>query len=298
MNRILTVSILLVLGALLAAGAWFGIAMAQENRADRHLASANSHIGNANEIAAETKFEQLGIESFASLNGINSASSAADAMMPLLDRASAEVSDASDDAGTAAGFILLDAEFSRYLLKKKEIADTRIRQLEVQAEIIDRLQKFYSAGPVLFNTVQEMDRLFGQMQNALGKVQSNPAEASASLNQIAGRFTDIQKQLDQAYADTGFEILPELSRTATDNAGLASLAAQLADAAGAGDQAQAQQAAINLESKLLATSISGDIVDVWWQQQIAPLEHEYTELQTAQETMDAEAAILFEQLER
>jgi hypothetical protein len=151
---------------------------------------------------------------------------------------------------------------------------------------------------VIFNSVQEMDRLFGQLSVALGKVQTSPEEARASLDQIALTFSQLQQQIDQAYADTGFEVLPELSRTAADNAALAQLAAQLADAAGSGDQARAQQAAVSMEQKLLSTSISGNTVDHWWQVQIEPLEQEYAELQTRQEELDAESAALYEEHNR
>lgn len=293
MKRILYIAIL-ALALLLVAGVWFGIGWLQEKRADGLLALANSHIETANGIMAEIEVGQLGSDSFTSLEGISRAASATESMIPLLEQAATEVNSAREGAGTAAGFPLLDDWHRDYLLKKQEAAETRMQQLEVLAETAYRLQQLYAAGPVIFNSVQEMDRLFGQFQDALGKVQSNPGEASASLAQIALSFSQIQALLDQAYAETGFEILPELSRTAADNSGLASLAAQLADAAGAGDQARAQQAAINLEEKLLATSISDDTVDLWWRQQIESLELEYADLQSRQESLDAEAAALYE----
>lgn len=295
MNRLLTAAALLVLAALLAAGAWFGLGWLQEKRADRLLSSANSHIERANGIMMEIEVGQLGSESFTSLESIGRADSAIKSMTPLLEQAATEISDARDDAGAAAGFPLLDEWQSSYLRTKEESANIRMQQLEVLAETADRLQQLYAAGPVIFNSVQEMDRLFGQLQDALGKVQTDPAEARASLDQIAVSFSQLQQRLDQAYAETGFEVLPELSRTAADNAGLAQLAAQLADAAGAGDQVRAQQAAISLEQKLLSTTISGNTVDLWWQQQIEPLEQKYTELQAQQEALDVEAAALYGQ---
>ncbi|MHB8792713.1 MAG: hypothetical protein ACYC6O_05190 [Thermoleophilia bacterium] len=295
MNRFLTAAALLVLAALLAAGAWFGLGWLQEKRADRLLSSANSHIERANGIMMEIEVGQLGSESFTSLESIGRADSAIKSMTPLLEQAATEISDARDDAGTAAGFPLLDEWQSSYLRTKEESANIRREQLEVLAETADRLQQLYAAGPVIFNSVQEMDRLFGQLQDALGKVQTNPAEARASLDQIAISFSQLQQRLDQAYAETGFEVLPELSRTAADNAGLAQLAAQLADAAGAGDQVRAQQAAISLEQKLLSTTISGNTVDLWWQQQIEPLEQKYAELQAQQEALDVDAAALYGQ---
>lgn len=298
MNRFLYIAAILALAALLVFGAWFGLGWLQEKRADGALSQANFHIEKANGIMAEIEVGQLGSESFTSLDSINRAGGAVESMIPLLEQAASEISSAGEGAATAAGFPLLDSWYSGYLLKKRETAGIRMQQLEVLAETAERLRQLYSVGPVVFNSVQEMDRLFGQFQDALGNVQSSPAEASASLDQIAQSFSQLQKQLDQAYAETGFEILPELSRTAADNAGLASLAAQLADAAGAGDQARAQQAAIGLEEKLLSTSISGNMVDPWWQQQIQPLEQEYAELQSRQESLDAEAAALYGQRNR
>lgn len=298
MNRYIYIPAIVALAALIVPGSWFGLGWVQEQRADGMLSGANAHIEKANGIMDEVEVGQLGSGSFSSLDSIKRATDAADSMLPLLEQAATEVSKAREDAGTAAGLSLLDEQYNVYLLKKQETADARMRQLEVLAEITDRLKQLYAVGPVVFNSIQEIDRLFGQLQNALGKVQSSPAEASASLGQIAQSFSQLQSQLDQAYAETGFEILPRLSRTASDNAGLASLAAQLADAAGAGDQARAQQAAISLEQKLLATSISGNLVSQWWQQQIEPLENEYTELQSRQDALDVEAEELYGQRSR
>jgi len=289
---------MVVLVALLALSAWSGLGWVQEKRADSLLSKANSHIETANGIMAGIEVSALGSESFTSLDSINSAAGAAESMIPLLEQAAAEVSSARDDAARAADIALIDEGYGNYLLKKEETAGARVQQLEVLAATTDQLQQLYSVGPVVFSSVQEMDRLFGQFQDALAKVQSSPAEASSSLGQIAGSFAELQKQLDQAYADTGFEILPELSRTAADNAELAMLAVQLADAAGSGDQAKAQQAAIGLEEKLLSTSISGNLVDLWWQQMIEPLEQEFAGLQSLQESLDAEAAALYEQRNR
>ncbi|MBI5870191.1 MAG: hypothetical protein HZB44_04430 [Actinobacteria bacterium] len=294
-DRLLHIAAILALAALLGLGSWFGIGWLQEQRADGMLTSANSHVGNANGIMAQIEVGRLGSESFTSLDSISQANRAIESMIPLLEEAATEISSAREDAGTAAGFPLLDDWYRTYMDKKRETAGLRMQQLEVLAETAGRLQQLYAAGPVIFNSVQEMDRLFGQLQDALGKVQNSPAEARTSLDQVSRSFSQLQQQLDQAYAQTGFEVLPELSRTAADNAELAQLAAQLADAAGAGDQARAQQAAVSLEQKLLTTSVSGNTVDLWWQEQIDPLEQEYAELQARQEALDAEAAALYEQ---
>lgn len=294
MSRFIYIAAILLLAAMLVLGGWFGLIWLQEQRADRLLASANSHVEKANGIMAGVEVGQLGSDSFTSLESIDRAGRAIESMIPQFEAATMELSSAQDDAATAAGLPLLDDWYSSYLDRKQETAGIRMQQLEVLDETANRLRQLYSAGPVIFNSVQEMDRLFGQLQVALGKVQTSPEEARASLDQIALTFSQLQQQIDQAYADTGFEVLPELSRTAADNAELAQLAAQLADAAGSGDQVRAQQAAISLEQKLLSTSISGNTVDHWWQVQIEPLEQEYAELQTRQEELDAESAALYE----
>lgn len=298
MNRYSYIATILVFIALLAIGVWFGLVWVQASRANDLLSHANSHIEEANRAMAEIEVGRLGSDSFTSQDSLSRAAVAVESMIPLLEQAASGISSAQKDVATASGFPLLDSWYSDYLLKKQETAEIRMQQLEVLAETADRLQQFYSVGPVVFSSVQEMDRLFGSFQDALSKVQTSPAEASSSLGQVSRSFSQIQTQLDQAYAETGFEILPELSRTAADNAELAALAAQLADAAGAGDQARAQQAAISLEGKLLSTSFSGNTVDLWWQQQIAPLEQEYADLQSRQETLDAEAAAIYEQRDR
>jgi len=289
---------ILILIALLGLGAWFSLGWLQESRANNLLSHANSHIERANEVMAEMEVDRLGSESFTSLNSITRATDAIESMKPLLEQAASEINDAQKDTATAAGFPLLDGWYSDYLLKKQETAGIRMQQLEILAETIGTQQQLYSVGPVIFSSVQEMDRLFGQFQDALSKVQSSPSEAGSSLGQISQSFSQIQTQLDKAYAKTGFEIIPELSKTASDNAELAGLAAQLADAAGTGDQARAQQVAIDLEAKLLSTSLNGNTVELWWQQQIEPLEQEYADLQSRQVELDAEAAAIYEQRNR
>ena len=160
-------------------------------------------------------------------------------------------------------------------------------------ETAERLQQLYAAWPVIFSSTQEMDQLFGQFQSAMAKVQSSPDEASTTLNAVAQSFSAIRLQLDQAYAQTSLEILPELSKTAAENADLSALAAQLADAAGSGNQARAQQIAAQLQKKQLNISFSDNAIDPWWRQQIRPLEQEYADLQAQEEAGDAEAVELY-----
>ncbi|MBK5225769.1 MAG: hypothetical protein JJD96_04240 [Thermoleophilia bacterium] len=293
MNRYLLAFILLVSAILLAVGGWHGLKWLQVKRADYLLNSANSHMEKANGLMGDIKLEQLSSESFTSLDNINLASTALQEMKPFLEQAATEVRQAELDAGSAATMPLLPEWQNEYLQKKQETAAIREQQIASLVEIVSRLQQLYAVGSVVFSSVQEMDRLFGQFQAAMGRVQSSPVEASESLGQIARSFSQVQKQLEESYRQTGFEILPELSKTAADNAELSALAAQLADAAGAGDQGRAQRAAIQLEEKLLSASIAGNAIDSWWQSQIKPLEQEYSDLQMREEALDVEAATLY-----
>lgn len=293
MKKYLLVFILLLLAVILAVGGWHGLKWLQVKRAETLLNSANSHMEKANGIMSDIKLVQLGQESFTSLDNINLASTAVQEMMPLLEQAATEVGLAEQDAGSAAVMLLLPEWQNEYLQKKQDTAAIREQQMTNLAETVRRLQQLYAVGPVVFSSVQEMDRLFGQFQAALGKVQSSPVEASESLGQIAWSFSQIQKQLEESYRQTGFEILPELSKTAADHADLSAVAAQLADAAGAGDQGRAQQAAVQLEEKLFSTSIAGNVIDSWWKSQIKPLKQEYSDLQTQEEELDLEAATIY-----
>ncbi len=295
MNRLLYIAIFLVLIVAAAVAGWLGLGWVQQTRANLDLSAANTHIENANRLMADISVAQMSSETFSSLDKIAGAAAAVEAMSPLLDQAAVEVKGAQDDAGSAAEHPLLPDWYQKYLQKKEETASARSQQIAVLSGTATKLRELYAAGPAIFSATQEMDRLFGQFQVAMGIVQSNPREASATLNQIAQSFTQVQSQLGQANAQGSFEILPELSKIAADNAELSTLAARLADAAGAGDQATAQQIAIQLEQKLLTTSIGSNAIDPWWQSQIQPLQQQYTDLQAQEDALDRESAILFTQ---
>ena len=113
------------------------------------------------------------------------------------------------------------------------------------------------------------------------------------MDRVAQSFRAVRLQLGQADAQTSLEILRERSKTAEENADLSALAAQLADAAGSGDQARAQQIAAQLQKKQLNISFSDNAIDPWWRQQIRPLEQEYADLQAQEEAGDAEAVELY-----
>ena len=258
------------------------------------LRDANSHIVKADDIMTKIEINQLSRDRFTSLDNINRAAAALQDMKPLLGEAATEVKDAGDEMASAAGLPMLDDSYRAYLGKKQETAAVRRRQLDSLASRVDRLDQLYGAGPVVFNSIQEMDRLLGQLEASMGMVQSSPGEAGASLSQTSASFSQVQKQLDQAYSQSRFELLAELSKTTSDDADLAALGAQLAGAAEVGDQGRAQQIAVQIESKLMAISAGVDPLDSWWQEQINPLQQEYADLQSQQESLDAEAAALYD----
>ncbi|MHB1361484.1 MAG: hypothetical protein ACYCW5_02650 [Thermoleophilia bacterium] len=297
MRRILLIILTLLLIAAVPAGGWFGLGWFEARRAGMLLEDANSHIQDADAVMAQMKLDKLGRDSFTSLENISQAASALQDMKPLLGEAASSVKDAEDDIAAAAGLPLLGDSYRAYLQKKQETASVRRQQLDLLASTVDRLDQLYAVGPVVFNSSQEMDRLLGQLEDSMGKVQSSPQEASASLQQTAAAFAQVKQQLDQSYSQAGFPLLNELSKTAADNSGLATLGARLADAAAAGDQAGAQQIAVQIESKLMAISTSGDPLDPWWQDQIAPLQQQYADLQSQMETLDAEAGSLYDSID-
>ncbi|MCL5883494.1 MAG: hypothetical protein M1539_05900 [Actinobacteria bacterium] len=284
----------LLLMAIVIAGGWFGLGWVEARRADMLLREANGHIETADNIMAQMKLDRLGRENFTSLENINEAAAALQDMKLLLGQAAGPVNDAEDEMSAAAGLPLIDDNYRAYLEKKRDTAAVRRQQLDTLAATVDRLDQLYGVGPAIFNSVQEMDRLLGQLEDSMGKVQSSPQEAAASLRQTAASFLQVQKQLDQSYSQEGFPLLTGLSKTAADDADLATLGARLADAAGAGDQAAAQQAAVQIESRLMTISTSGDPIDPWWQEQIEPLQRQYSDLQSQLATLDAEAASLYE----
>ncbi len=293
MNRYSLIFAIALLVVAIAAAGWFGFGWIQVKRADAALNSANSHIEAADALMAQIDVENLGQESFTSLENINLAAEATRAMPALIDEAVSEIRTAGDEAGSAAGMTLLPQWYRQYLEKKQETAGVRVQQLAVLGETADRLQQLYAAGPLVFSSTQEMDRLFGQFQAAMARVQSASGEAGATLRQVSQSFTQVQAGLDQARAANDFEVLAELSQIAEKNAELSALAAQLADAAGAGDQAAAQQAASQLEERLLTASVGVNTIDSWRQARIKPLERENQSLQSQEDSLDQEAASLF-----
>lgn len=277
----------------LTLGLWLGVPMIQTERANSKLASANNHIEEANLLMSRIEADKLGADAFTSLDNINTAREAVAGAGPLLKQAEDESRAAANDARSAAGLSSISRGSRDYLLKKGEIATLREQQILVLEDSVNQLDKLYEAGSVVFTSLEEMDRLLGQFQAAMSKVQSNPAEASASLNQASQSMLSVKQKLDDGYQATGFDLLSTLSKSVADYAELSSLAARLADAAGSGDQARAQAAAIELERKLMTTSAARNELDQWWQSEIKPLETLYRDLQSQMEALDEEAAGLY-----
>ncbi|MFA6002291.1 MAG: hypothetical protein WC828_09325 [Thermoleophilia bacterium] len=288
-----TVLIFLVASFAMTLGFWLGIPFVQAERANTKLASANNHIEEANMLMSRIEADKLGADTFSSLENINVAREAVAGAEPLLKQAMDSVRSASIDARSAASLSTISPDYRDYLLKKAEIADLRGQQLQVLADTVAQLGNLYEAGTVVFTSLDEMDKLLGQFQVAMSMVQSNPAQASTTLKQTSQAMLQVKQQLDDGYAATGFNLLSAMSRSVNDYADLSSLAAQLADAAGAGDQTQAQAAAIELERKLMSTGSARTELENWWQSEIKPRETLYRDLQAQMETLDEEAAGLY-----
>lgn len=283
----------LVAGFAVTLGIWLGIPFVQAERANAKLASANNHVEEANMLMSRIEADKVGADTFLSLENINMAREAIAGAEPLLRQATDSVRAAAGDARSAAGLSSISPDYRDYLLKKAEIADLREQQLLVLGDTVSQLGNLYEAGTVIFTSLEEMDRLLGQFQVAMSLVQSNPTEASATLKQTSQTMLQVKQKLDDGYAATGFNLLTAMSQSVSDYADLSSLAAQLADASGAGDQTRAQTAAIELERKLMNTGGARTELENWWQSEINPRETLYRDLQTRMETLDQEAAGLY-----
>jgi hypothetical protein len=278
----------------MAAAGWFAFPWIQTQRADAVLTSANQHIDDANELVTQVRIEALTSASFSSLENINLALEAVTASRSLFEKAQQESAQAATETSSAAGYARLPSWYSEYLLKKHQIAELRSRQAQTLIETVDRLQPLYENGQLIFETDQEMDRLLGQFQQANAKVQSDPGEAIMELEQVATALRSVQQRLQTGYESSGFELLDRLALNAGNQADLAELSGQLADAASAGDQARAQTIAQQLETKLLEISTSQNTLDSWKEERLTPLKNEYEALQAEEERLDAEARELFQ----
>lgn len=287
------VLVILALVVLTAVAVWYGGMWVQLKRADAMMSDANDAIAQSNELMSGIRVGDLGANSFTSLENINRASAAVSAALPLLTEARGDAERARDDARHARGLFRLPAWYYDYLEKKELIALLRIEQLDRLEQTTTNLSALYESGPVIFSSVETMDRLLGQFQAALGMLLSDPAQARTSMDQIAAEMRQVQNRLDAANAEHDFQLLADLSGSVAGNTRLVEQSADLAAATAAGDQAHAQQSAIALEKILLNTSVTRNFLDTWWSQEIEPLQREYTNLQSRQEELDLEAATIY-----
>lgn len=279
--------------ALTAVAVWYGGIWLQLKRADAAMSDANDAVARANELMSRIRVGDMGASSFTSLENINGASAAVSAALPLLTEARGDAERARDNARRARGLARLPAWYYDYLEKKELIALLRIEQLDRLQQTTTNLSALYGSGPVIFSSVEEMDRLLGQFQAALGMLLSDPAQARTAMDQVVGGMRQVQNRLDAANAEHGFQLLADLSGSVAGNIRLVEQSADLAAATAAGDQAQAQQSAIALEKTLLDTSVTRDFLDIWWSQEIEPLQGDYANLQSRQEELDLEAAAIY-----
>ncbi|MHB0867610.1 MAG: hypothetical protein ACYC6B_06070 [Thermoleophilia bacterium] len=286
--------IMVAVMALAVAAAWYGGAWVQLKRADSMMASANDAIVRANERMSRISVGDLGANSFTSLDNINRASAAVNASRPLLADTRGDIERVRDEAHRARGLARLPDWYYDYLEIKEQIAQLRLEQLDRLEQTTAGMSALYSSGPIIFNSLEEMDRLLGQFQAALGKLQSDPAQARANMDQIAVEMRQLQTGLDEANTKNDFQLLADLSGSVAANIRLVEQSADLAAATAAGDQAQAQQSAIALEKSLMNTSITSNLLNNWWRREIDPLERDFTTLQSRQEELDQQAAAAYD----
>lgn len=277
----------------LAAGLAYGLPRLQLARADRLLSSANAHIGNANRILSQVRLDEMGAGNFTSEANIARGAEAAGAAPPLLEEARQETVLAAEDARRARGLLLLPSWYRDYWEKKEEVAGLRLEQTDILLDKSGKLNDLYLSGSLVFTSVEEMDRLWGQFESALGSLQGDPSGAQASLEQVSQSMRQIQAQLDAAYAEQGFQLLKDLSGSYSGHADLVELYVQLAAAVALGDQARVQQSASLAESRELRVGSSRDYFDLWWRRTITPLEDAYADRESRQQELDAEAALIY-----
>lgn len=286
-----------ILGTMAAAVAvlWFLFPWAQVKRADARIYSANSHIEEANRLMSRIEFDKLGPGHFSSLESIESARGILDDATPALAGASAEIDLATADAEAAAGLARLPQWYRDYLAQKQEISGLRKSQVAALEEVTAGLKQLYESGPLVFRSAGDMDRLLGQLESALEKSQSAPAEAASMLGPVRQSMQQVRQELESGYQKSGFDLLEQMAKSVASDIEVADLVGQFAAAAGAGDQDRAQQLMVELDSRSPAWGNGDDALNLWWLNEIKPLTSEFKELQSRQEELDARAAELYRQ---
>ncbi|RJQ43024.1 MAG: hypothetical protein C4534_08860 [Gaiellales bacterium] len=284
---------LALLLALSAGLAWLSLPRLQALRADRMLSRANEDIAAANQALAAFDPSAVSFESFVSVDSIRLAGAALEDSLPAIDEALARVGSAAEAVDEAAGLYRLPQGYLDYLERKREIAGLRLEQLGELKQTVQELRMIYQDGDIIFTAVEEMDRLWGQVEYSLQTVQGAPAESGAALAQAAVSMRQLKGQVDARYQESGFFLLASLSESIEENAVLADMGKELADAVFAGDQARAQQAAAAMEAQLLRTTDTSSSIDAWIEFRLTPGVDSFHELQGEQEELDREAAELF-----
>ncbi len=292
-NKIIIKSALAAL-ALTAGALLLGLPRLQQLRANASLADANTHIEQADSLMSGIDVTEEANVSFSSPDAIKQAHDALAAAGPTLDQAAAEVSQARDEADSASGLSLLPGWYRDYLGKKRDTAAARLDQIDRLKQAAAALEQLYGSGAVIFQAQQDIDRLTGQMETAVGQIQANPGLAQSTLAQVAQSMRAVQKQLDAARTGDDFALLEQLSRFAGSSAATADAAAGFADAVASGDQARAGSAAQTLESRLAAVGAGADRLMRWQAVYVMPRIQEADELQARQNELDQEAAALFQ----
>ena len=290
-NKIIIISALAAVA--LTAVVLLGLPRLQQLRANSALASANAHIARADSLMSGIDVPATAAASFSSLDGINQARGALADADASLGKAATEVNQSREEAAAACGLSLLPGWYRDYLGRKRDAAGLRLRQIDKLRQAADRLGQLYTAGPVIFQAQQDIDRLTGQLETAVGQIQATPAQTQSALTQIAQSLRGVQKQLDDQQARAHLDLLAQMSQEVGNEAGAADAAAQFAGAVAAGDQGRAGSAAQALEQKLLAIGAGADDLSRWQSRNIGPLLDEAGNLQAQEKELDREAAGLY-----
>jgi hypothetical protein len=284
--------IVLFLAAIAVAG-WLALPRIQALRADGYVQQANDEIDAANALLSDIDLSALGLDSFVSETSIQQTSATLQASLPVLDDATGKVQLAIDSVDQASGLYRLPESYADYLEVKKEIAELRIEQLDTLKGAVEELQPLYDNGEVIFATIAEMDRIWGQVEYHIETLQNDPAEAAAGLHQAAASMRGLKEQIDSRNEASDFYLLESLSDSIEENVILADVALELADAVAAGDQERVQQAAVAMDAQFMETTDTTSFVDKWVEYSVEPDVEELQELQEEQEELDLEAVQLF-----
>jgi hypothetical protein len=279
--------------ATIAVAGWLALPRIQALRADGYVQQANDEIDAANALLSDIDLSALGLDSFVSETSIQQTSATLHASLPALDDATGKVQLAIDSVDQASGLYRLPESYADYLEVKKEIAELRIEQLDTLKGAVEELQPLYDNGEVIFATIAEMDRIWGQVEYHIETLQNDPAEAAAGLRQAAASMRGLKEQIDSRNEASDFYLLESLSDSIEENAVLADVALELADAVAAGDQERVQQAAVAMDAQFMETTDTTSFVDKWVEYSVEPDVEELQELQEEQEELDLEAVQFF-----